>query len=29
VAIGYNVTADQDHTTALGKFASNNGSPAP
>lgn len=25
VAIGYNVTADQDHTTALGKFASNNG----
>ncbi|MBV9492708.1 MAG: peptidase S74 [Acidobacteria bacterium] len=25
VAIGYNVTADQDHTMALGKFASNNG----
>jgi hypothetical protein len=25
VAIGYNVTADQDHTTAIGKFASNNG----
>ena len=25
IAIGYNVTADQDHTTALGKFASNNG----
>jgi hypothetical protein len=25
VAMGYNVTADQDHTTALGKFASNNG----
>ena len=25
VAIGYNVTADQDHTTALGKFATNNG----
>ena len=25
VAIGYKVTADQDHTTALGKFASNNG----
>ncbi len=25
VAIGYNVTASQDHTTALGKFASNNG----
>src|ERR1051325_10565617 len=25
VAIGYSVTADQDHTTALGKFASNNG----
>ncbi|HEX8191132.1 MAG TPA: hypothetical protein VF586_22420, partial [Pyrinomonadaceae bacterium] len=25
VAIGYNVTADQDHTTAKGKFASNNG----
>ncbi|HYO91065.1 MAG TPA: tail fiber domain-containing protein, partial [Pyrinomonadaceae bacterium] len=25
VAIGYNVTADQDHTTALGKFASYNG----
>ena len=25
VAIGYNVTADQDHTTAMGKFASNNG----
>lgn len=25
VAIGYNVTADQDHTLALGKFASNNG----
>jgi uncharacterized coiled-coil protein SlyX len=25
VAIGYNVTADKDHTTALGKFASNNG----
>jgi hypothetical protein len=24
VAIGYNVTADKDHTTALGKFASNN-----
>jgi len=25
VAIGYNVTADKDHTIALGKFASNNG----
>jgi trimeric autotransporter adhesin len=25
VAIGYNVTADQDHSFALGKFASNNG----
>jgi hypothetical protein len=25
VAIGYNVTANQDHTTAMGKFASNNG----
>jgi hypothetical protein len=25
VAIGYNVTASQDHTTAMGKFASNNG----
>jgi hypothetical protein len=25
VAIGYNVTADQDYTTAMGKFASNNG----
>jgi hypothetical protein len=25
VAIGYNVTASQDHTMALGKFASNNG----
>lgn len=25
VAIGYNVTADKDHTTAMGKFASNNG----
>jgi trimeric autotransporter adhesin len=25
VAIGYNVTADKDHTLALGKFASNNG----
>lgn len=25
VAIGYSVTADQDHTMALGKFASNNG----
>jgi hypothetical protein len=25
IAIGYNVTADQDHTMALGKFASNNG----
>lgn len=25
VAIGYNVTADKDHTMALGKFASNNG----
>jgi trimeric autotransporter adhesin len=25
VAIGYNVTADQDHTTALGKYASNHG----
>jgi hypothetical protein len=25
VALGYNVTADQDHTTAMGKFASNNG----
>jgi hypothetical protein len=24
VAIGYNVTASQDHTTAMGKFASNN-----
>jgi hypothetical protein len=25
IAIGYNVTASQDHTMALGKFASNNG----
>jgi hypothetical protein len=25
IAMGYNVTADQDHTIALGKFASNNG----
>jgi trimeric autotransporter adhesin len=25
VAIGYNVTASEDHTTAMGKFASNNG----
>jgi trimeric autotransporter adhesin len=25
VAIGYNVTADQDHSFAMGKFASNNG----
>ncbi|HLL16369.1 MAG TPA: tail fiber domain-containing protein [Pyrinomonadaceae bacterium] len=25
VALGYNVTADQDHTTAMGKFATNNG----
>ena len=25
VAIGYKVTADQDHTVAFGKFASNNG----
>ncbi len=25
VAIGYRVTADQDHSTAMGKFASNNG----
>lgn len=25
VAMGFNVTADQDHTTALGKFATNNG----
>ncbi|MDQ1611369.1 MAG: hypothetical protein QOG00_1300 [Pyrinomonadaceae bacterium] len=25
IALGYNVTADQDHTTAMGKFASNNG----
>jgi hypothetical protein len=25
VAMGYNVTADQDHTMAFGKFASNNG----
>jgi hypothetical protein len=25
IAIGYNVTADQDHTTAMGKFSSNNG----
>ncbi|HYP49637.1 MAG TPA: tail fiber domain-containing protein, partial [Pyrinomonadaceae bacterium] len=25
VAIGYNVTASQDHTMALGKYASNNG----
>ncbi|HEY0312427.1 MAG TPA: tail fiber domain-containing protein [Allosphingosinicella sp.] len=25
VAIGYNVTADQDYSTAMGKFASNNG----
>jgi len=25
IAIGYNVTADQDHTMAFGKFASNNG----
>lgn len=24
VAIGYHVTADQDHTTAMGKYASNN-----
>jgi hypothetical protein len=25
IAIGYNVTADQDHSMAFGKFASNNG----
>ncbi|HYG09786.1 MAG TPA: tail fiber domain-containing protein [Pyrinomonadaceae bacterium] len=25
IALGYNVTADQDHTTAMGKFATNNG----
>jgi Chaperone of endosialidase len=25
IAMGYNVTADQDHTIALGKFATNNG----
>jgi len=25
IALGYNVTASQDHTMALGKFASNNG----
>ncbi len=25
VAMGFNVTADKDHTTAMGKFASNNG----
>lgn len=25
IAMGYNVTADQDHTIAMGKFASNNG----
>lgn len=25
IAMGYNVTADKDHTTAMGKFASNNG----
>jgi uncharacterized coiled-coil protein SlyX len=25
IAMGYNVTADQDHTMAFGKFASNNG----
>ncbi|MGB8509001.1 MAG: tail fiber domain-containing protein [Pyrinomonadaceae bacterium] len=25
VALGYNVTADKDHSTAMGKFASNNG----
>ena len=25
IALGYNVTADKDHTTAMGKFASNNG----
>ncbi len=25
IAMGYNVTADQDHSMALGKFASNNG----
>ncbi|HZT60557.1 MAG TPA: tail fiber domain-containing protein [Pyrinomonadaceae bacterium] len=25
IAMGYNVTADQDHTIAFGKFASNNG----
>jgi hypothetical protein len=25
IAMGYNVTADQDHTMALGKFATNNG----
>src|SRR4028118_1170154 len=25
IAIGHNVTADQDHTTAMGKFATNNG----
>jgi hypothetical protein len=25
VAIGFNVTADHDHSTAMGKFASNNG----
>jgi len=25
IALGFNVTADQDHTTAMGKFATNNG----
>jgi trimeric autotransporter adhesin len=25
IAMGFNVTADQDHTTAMGKFATNNG----
>jgi hypothetical protein len=25
IALGYNVTADKDHTTAMGKFASNGG----
>jgi hypothetical protein len=25
IALGYNVTADKDHSTAMGKFASNNG----
>lgn len=25
IALGYNVTADQDHSIAMGKYASNNG----